>query len=31
VGFHAPQETARLLALSINHSREGQDALRELK
>jgi nitrite reductase (cytochrome c-552) len=28
MGFHAPQEAMRLLALSINHSREGQKALR---
>jgi nitrite reductase (cytochrome c-552) len=31
MGFHAPQETARLLALSINNSRQGQAAVRELK
>jgi hypothetical protein len=31
MGFHAPQKTARLLALSINQSRQGQTALRELK
>jgi nitrite reductase (cytochrome c-552) len=27
MGFHAPQETARLLALSINYSRLGQTSL----
>ncbi|MGH9793170.1 MAG: ammonia-forming cytochrome c nitrite reductase subunit c552 [Candidatus Acidiferrales bacterium] len=28
-GFHAPQEAARILALSIDHSRKGQVALRK--
>ncbi len=28
-GFHAPQETARLLAISIDWARQGQVALRE--
>ncbi len=27
-GFHAPQEAARILAESINHSRKGQNSLR---
>lgn len=27
-GFHAPQEAARVLAESINHSRRGQVSLR---
>jgi nitrite reductase (cytochrome c-552) len=27
-GFHAPQEAARILGLSIDHSRRGQIALR---
>lgn len=30
MGFHAPQESMRLLALSIDHVREGQRALRPL-
>ena len=29
-GFHAPQEAARILAESINYSRQGQVALRRL-
>jgi nitrite reductase (cytochrome c-552) len=29
MGFHAPQEAARILALSIDYSRRGQVALRE--
>lgn len=29
-GFHAPQEAMRILAQSINYSRQGQNALREL-
>lgn len=28
MGFHAPQETMRVLGLSINHTRLGQNALR---
>ena len=28
VGFHAPQEAMRVLALSIDHARKGQLALR---
>jgi nitrite reductase (cytochrome c-552) len=28
-GFHAPQEAARILALSIDHARRGQIALRD--
>jgi nitrite reductase (cytochrome c-552) len=28
MGFHAPQEAMRVLALSINHARQGQVALR---
>jgi nitrite reductase (cytochrome c-552) len=31
VGFHAPQEAMRLLALSIDHTRKGQMALRPRK
>lgn len=30
-GFHAPQESARILAESINYARQGQLALREQK
>lgn len=30
-GFHAPQEAARLLGESINHSRRGQVAIRDRK
>ncbi|MEK7818894.1 MAG: ammonia-forming cytochrome c nitrite reductase subunit c552 [Bacteroidota bacterium] len=30
-GFHAPQEAARILGESINYSRQGQLALRDLK
>lgn len=30
MGFHAPQEAARLLALSIDYARQGQVALRDL-
>lgn len=30
-GFHAPQEAARILAESIDFSRKGQDAIRELQ
>ncbi|MBL8222782.1 MAG: ammonia-forming cytochrome c nitrite reductase subunit c552, partial [Bryobacterales bacterium] len=30
-GFHAPQESMRVLAESINFSRQGQVAARELK
>jgi nitrite reductase (cytochrome c-552) len=28
MGFHAPQEAMRILALSIDHSRKGQLAVR---
>lgn len=28
-GFHAPQEAVRVLSLSIDHSRQGQVALRD--
>jgi nitrite reductase (cytochrome c-552) len=28
MGFHAPQEVMRVLALSIDHTRKGQQALR---
>jgi nitrite reductase (cytochrome c-552) len=31
VGFHAPQEAARILGESINFSRQGQIALRDVK
>ncbi|MFB3817232.1 MAG: ammonia-forming cytochrome c nitrite reductase subunit c552 [Candidatus Methylomirabilales bacterium] len=31
VGFHAPQEAARILAESVNFSRQGQIALRDAK
>jgi nitrite reductase (cytochrome c-552) len=31
MGFHAPQEAARILAESINFSRQGQVAIRNLK
>ena len=31
VGFHAPQEAMRLLAVSIDHTRKGQLALRSPK
>lgn len=31
MGFHAPQESARVLAESINHARQGQLALRDKK
>jgi nitrite reductase (cytochrome c-552) len=31
VGFHAPQEAARILGESINFSRQGQNSLRQLK
>jgi len=31
LGFHAPQEAARILAESINYARQGQLALRERK
>jgi nitrite reductase (cytochrome c-552) len=31
MGFHAPQESARILAESINYARQGQLALREPK
>ncbi len=30
-GFHAPQEAARILGESINFSRKGQNAIRDLK
>ncbi len=30
MGFHAPQEAMRVLALSINHTRQGQGAVRTL-
>ncbi len=30
-GFHAPQEAARILGLSIDHSRKGQIALRPVR
>jgi nitrite reductase (cytochrome c-552) len=29
MGFHAPQESARILSQSINHSRKGQIAIRD--
>ena len=29
MGFHAPQEAARILALSIDRARQGQVALRD--
>jgi formate-dependent nitrite reductase cytochrome c552 subunit len=28
MGFHAPQEAMRVLALSLDHARKGQLALR---
>ncbi|MCI0618219.1 ammonia-forming cytochrome c nitrite reductase subunit c552, partial [bacterium] len=28
IGFHAPQEAARILGQSINFSRKGQNAIR---
>jgi nitrite reductase (cytochrome c-552) len=31
MGFHAPQEAARLLAEAINHARKGQVAIRDRK
>lgn len=31
MGFHAPEEAARLLGESINHSRKGQNSLKTLK
>ena len=31
LGFHAPQEAMRVLALSIDHTRKGQLALRPRK
>jgi len=30
MGFHAPQEAARLLGIAIDHARRGQNALRDL-
>jgi len=30
-GFHAPQEAARILGESIDYSRQGQIAVRDLK
>jgi nitrite reductase (cytochrome c-552) len=29
MGFHAPQEAMRVLALSLDHTRKGQLALRQ--
>jgi nitrite reductase (cytochrome c-552) len=31
MGFHAPEEAARILALSIDFSRKGQVSLRDLR
>ncbi|MCI0616655.1 ammonia-forming cytochrome c nitrite reductase subunit c552, partial [bacterium] len=30
IGFHAPQEAARILGQSINFSRKGQNAIRPI-
>jgi nitrite reductase (cytochrome c-552) len=30
-GFHAPQESARVLGFSIDYTRQGQQKLAELK
>ena len=30
MGFHAPQETARILGEAIDYARQGQMALRDL-
>ena len=30
MGFHAPQETARILAEAIDYARQGQMALRQI-